>query len=103
MEGQMNSDLLEIVSALPAVTYYPPAPIVSSAATGSSSDHDPALKPWYVSPNYEFDIRAQVLVVQFRNTETGLVTEQIPSEAVLEKYRLFGGPADRSAIADTTA
>ena len=41
----------------------------------------------YLSPVFRFDKQAQVLVFQFRDSETGDVTRQYPSEKVVKLYR----------------
>ena len=41
----------------------------------------------YFSPVFRFDKQAQVLVFQFRDSETGDVTRQYPSEKVVKLYR----------------
>ncbi len=41
----------------------------------------------YFSPVFRFDKQARVLVFQFRDSETGNVTRQYPSEKVVKLYR----------------
>ena len=41
----------------------------------------------YFSPVFRFDKAARVLVFQFRDSETGNVTRQYPSEKVVKLYR----------------
>lgn len=41
----------------------------------------------YLSPVFRFDKQARVLVFQFRDSETGDVTRQYPSEKVVKLYR----------------
>jgi hypothetical protein len=41
----------------------------------------------YLSPVFRFDKQARVLVFQFRDSETGNVTRQYPSEKVVKLYR----------------
>ncbi len=41
----------------------------------------------FLSPVFRFDKQARVLVFQFRDSETGNVTRQYPSEKVVKLYR----------------
>ncbi len=41
----------------------------------------------FLSPVFRFDKQARVLVFQFRDSETGDVTRQYPSEKVVKLYR----------------
>ena len=41
----------------------------------------------YLSPVYRFDPVAQLSILSFRDTTSGAVTTQIPSEKVVEQYR----------------
>ena len=50
----------------------------------------------YLSPVFRFDKQARVLVFQFRDSETGNVTRQYPSEKVVKLYR-DNAPKDASA------
>jgi hypothetical protein len=49
----------------------------------------------YLSPVFRFDKQARVVIFQFRDSETGDVTRQYPSERVVKLYR-------NSAPPDTT-
>jgi len=68
----------------------------------------------FLSPVYRFDPLAQLAILAFRDTTSGDVTTQIPSEKVVEQYRRNRGespeavkarsrPAEPAAAAATTA
>lgn len=54
----------------------------------------------YFSPVFRFDKAARVLVFQFRDSETGDVTRQYPSEKVVKLYR-DNAPKDAVPAATT--
>ena len=58
-------------------------------ADGGSTAPAAAEKPQepFLSPVFRFDKAARVLVFQFRDSETGDVTRQYPSEKVVKLYR----------------
>jgi hypothetical protein len=55
----------------------------------------------YFSPVFRFDKQARVLVFQFRDSETGDVTRQYPSEKVVKLYR-DNAPKDGPAPTPTS-
>lgn len=56
----------------------------------------------YFSPVFRFDKQARVLVFQFRDSETGSVTRQYPSEKVVKLYR-DNAPKDAPAASPVAA
>jgi hypothetical protein len=56
----------------------------------------------YFSPVFRFDKQARVLVFQFRDSETGNVTRQYPSEKVVQLYR-DNAPKDAQATTPVAA
>jgi len=102
MLGSLGYSVLAVPAgvALPVGTVAVPPP-PNTTSTGPS----PALaadKSFFVSPAYQFDAQAGVLVLQLRNSATGAVVEQIPSQAQLEQYRYSGAPNVGALISDTT-
>jgi len=57
----------------------------ASGATAPAATELP--RESYLSPVIRFDKQARVLVFQFRDSETGNVTQQYPSEKVVKLYR----------------
>jgi len=59
--------------------------------------------PAYLSPVYHFDPVAKLAILSYRDTTTGDVTTQIPSEKVVQQYRRTRGEAPGAAKAAETA
>jgi hypothetical protein len=61
------------------------------ARSGAAETSAPAVpetpREPFLSPVFRFDKAARVLVFQFRDSETGNVTRQYPSEKVVKLYR----------------
>lgn len=58
--------------------------------TIAASDGAPARIPaggFYLSPILSFDARASTVIFQVRDTESGDITRQFPSEQAVERYR----------------
>jgi hypothetical protein len=51
------------------------------------SDHVNLSAPSYVNPAISFDPVTDIVFFTFRNPDTGKVTEQIPPQAVVSRYR----------------
>ncbi len=66
-----------------------PLPGATRGASGSATVPVAAERPQepFLSPVFRFDKQARVLVFQFRDSETGDVTRQYPSEKVVRLYR----------------
>ncbi len=66
-----------------------PLPGATRGAAGSGTVPVAAERPQepFLSPVFRFDKQARVLVFQFRDSETGDVTRQYPSEKVVRLYR----------------
>lgn len=66
-----------------------PLPGATRGASGSATVPVAAERPQepFLSPVFRFDKQARVLVFQFRDSETGDVTRQYPSEKVVKLYR----------------
>jgi hypothetical protein len=63
------------------------APAVAAQATQStSSAQDQTASNYYFSPVLKIDPQTQSVVIQYRNAETGAVTNQYPSEKELKAY-----------------
>jgi hypothetical protein len=69
----------------------------SDAEQTAAPAADVALREPYLSPVIRFDKQARVLVFQFRDSETGDVTRQFPSEKVVKLYR-DNAPKDVPAV-----
>ncbi len=84
-------------------------PAADEASTGSrSAVPATASGQFYVSPYLTFDSRALTVIFQVRDSESGDVTRQFPSESVVERYRRdpsarpFGGPETAPEGGDAT-
>lgn len=66
-----------------------PLPGATRGAAGGATVSVASEKPQepFLSPVFRFDKAARVLVFQFRDSETGDVTRQYPSEKVVKLYR----------------
>lgn len=103
MSGSLGYSLLAIPAGVPlpvGTIAVPPPPTI---ATPSAPSISAVSKSFFISPAYQFDSQAGVLVLQIRDTATGAVTEQIPSQAQLEQYRYSGAPNVGALIAHATA
>lgn len=72
---------------------------VYAASTTPTTTSSLAKLPLYASPVYRFDSVANIPITLIRDPMTGAVTNQIPPEAVVEKYRL--GQLRSSNLGDT--
>jgi hypothetical protein len=50
----------------------------------------------YLSPVFKYDSKARVVLFQFRDSDTGDVTRQYPSEKVVKLYQNGAAKADRT-------
>lgn len=103
MSGSLGYSVLAIPAGIPlpvGTIAAPPPPTTPALSAPSLSA---ARKPIYISPSYQYDSQAGVLVLQLRDTATGAVTEQIPTQAQLEQYRYSGAPNVEALIAHATA
>ncbi len=101
MSGSLGYSVLAIPAGVPlpvGTIAVPPLPLPTLSVPIA-----PANKTFFTSPSYQFDSQAGVLVIQLRDTATGAVTEQIPSQAQLEQYRYSGAPSVGALISHTTA
>jgi len=57
----------------------------------------------YVSPSLRFDQDARVVVVEYRNAETGKVARQIPSEEAVRRAATEGAGPPAAAAAEGEA
>ena len=92
---------MEISAEIPVTrpgTYFPSAApegegagrVQNQAGPGGAKTIDQAEKgngAVFFSPTLSYDMLAKVSVMTFRNTETGEVIRQIPSERALQNYR----------------
>lgn len=63
----------------------PATPVEASRATGPTPQEQ-AASSYYFSPVLKIDPQTQSVVIQYRNSETGVVTNQYPSEKELKAY-----------------
>ena len=75
----------------------------SSAATASAGSGKASRLPIYATPVYKFDPVANIPVELIRDPSTGTVLNQIPSEQVVQKYRLHQLPVPGTAQAKGAA
>ncbi len=61
----------------------PPAPAGAGGATLTPNPNTPA----YISPSITFDPETGIVIITFRNADSGKVTQQIPPSEVLTRYR----------------
>lgn len=64
-----------------AVTNVPALPVTEST---------PATAEPFISPAINYDYQSGITVLMYRNSETGKVTAQYPSQKVVEEYRRHG-------------
>lgn len=64
-----------------AVTNVPASPVTEST---------PATAEPFISPAINYDYQSGITVLMYRNSETGKVTAQYPSQKVVEEYRRHG-------------
>lgn len=79
------------LAQLVATTVAPPPAAPDHAAT-----HIDINAPFYLSPAISFDPITSIVIVTFRDGETGKVREQIPPREVLERYQAV----DETGISD---
>ena len=83
------------ISATPTVTPLPQlSPVearqfsyASTTQAAAATSPAPAKLPTYASPVYRFDSVANIPITIIRDPLTGAVTNQIPPEDIVEKYR----------------
>jgi hypothetical protein len=69
-----------------------PAPVTPPGTPPAANPNAPA----YISPSVTFDPVTDIVILTFRNSETGKIVEQIPPSEVLSRYR----EVDETGIAD---
>jgi hypothetical protein len=70
----------------------PPVPVQRQEAVKHEAQPQPEAKPaeqglGFISPVIHVDSQAGVAILQYRDSATGDVTSQIPSEKVVQRYR----------------
>lgn len=74
-----------------ATSYQPPAINPAAARVESAPSEAPrSVQLPYISPVLSYDSDAAIAVLQFRNSESGDVETQYPSERVVREYQLRG-------------
>jgi hypothetical protein len=91
---------MQIAALTGSVGRLPGAARSDAAQTPAPAATEAPREP-YLSPVFRFDKQARVLVFQFRDSETGNVTRQYPSEKVVKLYR-DNAPKDTAAAAAPT-
>jgi hypothetical protein len=89
-----------IAPSPPADLRLPGAPAAPSpvAAQDESLPRANPNAPAYVSPAVTFDPETNIVVLTYRNPETGKVREQYPPSVVVDRYR----EAERTGVPDPT-
>jgi len=74
----------------PTPAFVPSVPVAAATQARPDEGGQAPVKLPYVSPVLSYDNDAAMAVLLFRNSETGDVERQIPSEQVVREYRLRG-------------
>jgi hypothetical protein len=85
----MSDAVSFVIPAQIAAAIQPLGASLSPPQTPASppSDHINLSAPSYVNPAISFDPVTDIVFFTFRNPDTGKVTEQIPPQAVVSRYR----------------
>jgi hypothetical protein len=79
----------------------PPLPVVAGASTASPLDGNKSTSTAapYLSPVYRFDPVSRLAILSYRDPTSGTVTQQFPSEKVVEQYRRTRGESPDAVAA----
>src|SRR4051812_22042368 len=81
LSAALPASLLVAPQAAAATIAPPPAPVANAPT------HIDINAPFYISPAISFDPITSIVIVTFRDGETGKVRQQIPPNEVLSRYR----------------